>query len=93
MLIVNILKLPSLTKPLSAPVPTYMSNERSTEPDQPARNLSDKDGYSRQYLTTERPSQAVIQEAKASTHGIVRRRLSHDRLRQLWLSKVKLISN
>ncbi|WP_332396314.1 DNA mismatch repair endonuclease MutL [Vibrio metschnikovii] len=50
----------------SAPVPTRISNERSTEPDQPARNLSDKDGYSRQYLTTERPSQAVIQEAKAS---------------------------
>ncbi|WP_217555746.1 DNA mismatch repair endonuclease MutL [Vibrio metschnikovii] len=49
----------------SAPVPTHMSNERSTDPDQPARNLSDKDGYSRQYLTTERPSQAVIQEAKA----------------------------
>ncbi|WP_217518989.1 DNA mismatch repair endonuclease MutL [Vibrio metschnikovii] len=50
----------------SAPVPTHMSNERSTDPDQPARNLSDKDGYSRQYLTTERPLQAVIQEAKAS---------------------------
>ncbi|WP_217542827.1 DNA mismatch repair endonuclease MutL [Vibrio metschnikovii] len=50
----------------SAPVPKHMSNERSTDPDQPARNLSDKDGYSRQYLTTERPSQAVIQEAKAS---------------------------